>query len=347
MVSSSVLKFQVTIPNFKLYNGKEMPALGFGTWLGLDEKLEFKVSDAPKLVDAMLYAIDIGYRHFDTAHFYRMEPEVGYVIKKKIEEGVVRREDVFVTTKVWQHNHRTDDAYASIEASLRRLGLDYIDLVLIHWPISMDINGVDEKIDYLETYRGLENAMKNGLVKSIGVSNFNLAQLERLLSNCEVKPAVNQIQVTINLLEKELVSFCKAQNILVVSYSSFGSLTRSYATDAPPPKPDDPCLVEMGRKYNKTATQLVLRFLYQRGIATIPKSLTKARILENASIFDFDIDSGDVATLEKFDCGYRSDVPIFWQEYTNYPFEKQEKEFFIDMPESLLKWKNGANLDID
>ncbi|CAH4036804.1 aldo-keto reductase AKR2E4-like [Pieris brassicae] len=338
---------KVTIPNFHLYNGNEIPALGFGTWLGLDERLEFKVWDAPKLIDAMMYAIDIGYRHFDTAHLYRMEPEVGFVINKKIREGVVQRDDIFVTTKVWQHNHRTDDAYASVKASLGRLGLDYIDLVLIHWPISIDTSGMDERIDYLETYRGLENALKNGLVKSIGVSNFNLRQLERLLAHCEIKPAVNQIQVTINLLEKELVSFCKSQDIQVVSYSSFGSLTRSYAIDAPPPKSDDPCLDELARKYNKTVTQLVLRFLYQRGIVTIPKSLTPNRILENASIFDFDIESSDVAILEKFDCGYRSDVPIFWQKYANYPFEKQETEFLGDVPESLLVWKNGANLDVD
>ncbi|XP_013136566.1 PREDICTED: aldo-keto reductase AKR2E4-like [Papilio polytes] len=270
---------KVNIPTFKLNNGLEMPALGYGTWLGLDEKNVFNIQDAPKLVEALSYAIDIGYRHIDTAHLYRVEPEIGQVVKRKITEGVVKREDLFITTKVWQHNHREADVEKSLRASLKRLDMDYVDLVLIHWPMSISSDGVDEKIDYLKTYRGLEAALRAGLTRAIGVSNFNLQQMSRLLDNCNVIPATNQIE-------------------------------------------------------------------YQRGIATIPKSLTKSRILENASIFDFELDEKDVAEIAKFDNGYRTDVPSFWQEYENYPFDKipePEKE----IPLSLLKWKNGANLDID
>ncbi|CAK1549027.1 unnamed protein product [Leptosia nina] len=338
---------KVKIPNFKLNNGLEIPALGYGTWLGVNDKIEFRIEDAPKLVEAMLYAIDLGYRHFDTAHLYRVEPEVGFAVRKKIEEGVVKREDIFVTTKIWQHNHRLADAEASVRASLRRMGLDYIDLVVIHWPMAINEDGIDEKIDYLETYRGLENAYNAGLVKAIGVSNFNVEQMRRLLANCTIRPAVNQIQVNLNLLEKDLVSLCQAEDVLVVSYSSFGGMTKAYDKTSPEPKIDNPIMTRMANKYGKSVTQLVLRFLYQKRIATIPKSLTKSRILENASIFDFDIDSEDVATLEKFDCGYRSDRPIFWQDYTHYPFEKIENVPSMEIPLALRKWKNGANLDID
>ncbi|XP_050673715.1 aldo-keto reductase AKR2E4-like [Leptidea sinapis] len=341
-------KVQVKIPTFKLKSGEEIPAVGFGTWLGLDEKLEFKIKDAPKMLEAVMYAIDVGYRHIDTAHLYRVEPEVGYAVRKKIEEGVVKREDLFITTKVWQHNHRPEDVEASVRASLKRMGLQYLDQVLIHWPMAISEEGVDEKIDYLETYRGLEAVLKKGLTRYIGVSNFNLDQMKRLLANCSVKPTSNQIQVNLNLLEDDLVKYCQENDVLVVSYTSFGSMISSRTSPGTPePRWDSPIMHEMSKKYGKTASQIALRFLYQRGIATIPKSLTPSRIIENASIFDFNIDEADIATLEKFNCGYRTECPVFFQNYTHYPFDKVENININEVPISLRKWKNGANLDIE
>ncbi|CAH2056486.1 unnamed protein product, partial [Iphiclides podalirius] len=338
---------KVNIPTFKLNNGLEIPALGYGTWLGLDEKAELKMQDAPKLVEAVAYAIDVGYRHIDTAHLYRVEPEIGHVVKQKIAEGVVRREDMFITTKVWQHYHREADVEKSVRASLKRLDMEYVDLVLMHWPMSISQDGVDEKIDYLETYRGLEAVLEKGLAKAIGVSNFNLEQMKRLVANCRVVPAANQIEVNLNLGQRELVDYCQSEGVMVVAFMPFGSMVAGQAAPgSPEPKIDNPTVVAIAKKHGKTVTQVALRNLYQRGIASIPKSLMKYRILENASIFDFELDEADVAKLAQFDNGYRTNVPSFWQEYSNYPFEKVADPM-RGIPLSLREWKNGANQDID
>ncbi|KAM3967154.1 aldo-keto reductase AKR2E4 [Aphomia sociella] len=337
---------KVNIPTLKLNNGKDLPALGYGTWLGLNDKNVFDVTDVSKMVDTLSYAIDVGYRHIDTAHLYRVEPEVGEVINKKIREGVVKREDLFITTKVWNHFHREADVEVSVRGSLRRLNLEYLDLVLIHWPMSVSQDGVDEKIDYIETWRGFESVLQKGLAKSIGVSNFNIEQLKRLLANCKVVPVCNQVEINLNLGQKELVDFCQANKILIVAYSPFGTMVPSRAkTDSPEPKLNNPTMLKIAAKYGKTVTQITLRYLYQRGIISIPKTVTKSRALENASIFDFSLDDDDIKAIVKFDNGYRTVTPYFWQDYTNYPFAKCPVK--LDIPVSLRKWKNGANLDID
>lgn len=339
---------KVSIPTIKLNNGIEFPALGYGTWLGLNDKMEFEITDARKLQDALSYAIDIGYRHIDTAHLYRVEPEVGEVINKKIKDGVVKREDIFVTTKVWHHHHKQADVEVAVRDSLRRLNLEYVDLVLVHWPMSISLEGVDEKIDYLETWRGFEEVLKKGLTRSIGVSNFNIEQMKRLLANCNVPPAVNQIEINLNLGQKELVDYCQSKGVVVVAYSPFGTMvpSRNYP-DSPEPKMDNPKMLSIAKKHGKTVTQIALRYLYQRGIVSIPKTVTKSRVLENASIFDFQLDDEDVATLAQFDNGFRTIRPLFWQPYENYPFDVVLGQEHEDIPISLLKWKNGVNGDIE
>ncbi|KAF9417285.1 hypothetical protein HW555_005599 [Spodoptera exigua] len=342
---------RVNIPTFTMNDGNKIPALGYGTWLGMDEKedagpskpfsFEFSAAGMPKMMEALSYAIDIGYRHIDTAHLYRVEPEVGKIIDKKIKDGVVKREDLFVTTKVWHHFHREADVEVSVRGSLRRLNLDYVDLVLMHWPMSISQDGVDEKIDYLETWRGFETVLKKGLAKSIGVSNFNVEQMKRLLANCKVPPSTNQVEVG-----KELVDYCQANNVLIVAYSPFGTMVPSRsAPNSPEPKLNNPTMVAIGKKYGKSVTQVTLRYLFQRGIVSIPKTVTPSRVVENASIFDFELDKDDMATLAKFDNGFRTVRPFFWQDYQNYPFEKIPDK--MEIPESLRIWKNGLNLDID
>ncbi|XP_053603909.1 aldo-keto reductase AKR2E4-like [Plodia interpunctella] len=339
---------KVNIPTVKLNNGLEMPVLGLGTWLGVDDKLQFLTADIPKLVEALSYAIDIGYKYLDTAHLYRVEPEIGQVLNKKIREGVIKREDVFITTKIWQHNHRESDAIQSVKDSLRRLNLDYVDQVLIHWPMSFTPEGVDEKIDYLETWRGLEKVLEMGLVKSIGVSNFNVDQLKRLLANCRVPPVVNQVEINLTLGQKELVDFCQSNKIQVVAYSPFGAMMPfRQLPDSPEPKLNNPTMLAIAKKYGKTVTQITLRYLYQRNIISIPKTITKSRLVENASIFDFNLDADDVAVIAKFDVGYRSILPVFWQDLENYPFPNERRPEKEDPPLCYRIWKNGANADID
>ncbi|KAJ0170164.1 hypothetical protein K1T71_014092 [Dendrolimus kikuchii] len=286
---------EVKIPNIKLNDGRAIPALGYGTCLGLNDKYEFVLTDVPKMVEALSYAIDIGYRHIDTAHLYRVEPEVGEVINKKIEEGVVKREEIFITAKVWNHFHREADVEKSIRDSLRRLNMDYVDLALIHWPVSISQDGVDENIDYLDTWRGLEAVLKKGLAKSIGVSNFNLEQMKRLLANCVIPPATNQVEINLNLGQKELVEYCQANDVHIIAFSPLGTMvpTRS-PPNSPEPKLNNPTMLEIAGRYGKTVTQVALRYLYQRGIVSIPKTVTKSRVLENASIFDFELDKVDI-----------------------------------------------------
>ncbi|XP_060801785.1 aldo-keto reductase AKR2E4 isoform X2 [Amyelois transitella] len=278
---------KVNIPTTKLNNGIEMPVLGLGTWLGIDEK-------------------------------------------------------------VWQHNHREADAIQSVKDSLRRLNLDYVDQVLMHWPMSISPDGIDEKIDYLETWKGLEKVLDMGLAKSIGVSNFNVEQLKRLLANCKVPPVVNQVEINLNLGQKELVDYCQSQKIVVVAYSPFGTMMPSrQPPDSPEPKLNNPLMLAIANKHGKTVTQITLRYLYQRNIVSIPKTVTKSRLLENASIFDFNLDENDVQTIAKFDVEYRTVVPVFWQNHQNYPFPEERQPYKEDIPLCLRIWKNGANADID
>nr|XP_034838520.1 aldo-keto reductase AKR2E4-like [Maniola hyperantus] len=325
---------KVKIPTFKLNNGLDIPALGYGTWVGLNDKQEFMSEEIPKLAEAMSYAIDVGFRHIDTAHLYRVEPEVGQVVAQKLQEGVVKRDELFITTKVWNNNHRPADVEKSVKGSLKRLGLDYIDCVLMHWPMSISEDGVDEKIDYVDTWRGFESVLKQGLVKTIGVSNFNVEQLTRLLANASVVPAINQVEINLNLGQKDLVDFCKKQNIQVVAYTPFGSFYRDAPAGAATSH-DDPILTRIAGKHGKTVPQVVLRYLYQRGIVSIPKSLTKSRILQNGSIFDFELDVEDLKTLEKFNNNYRTVLNSFWQHYENFPFEKIDGEI-PESPPTLL-----------
>ncbi|XP_026323244.1 aldo-keto reductase AKR2E4-like isoform X2 [Hyposmocoma kahamanoa] len=339
---------KVEIPNVKLNNGRDMPALGYGTWMGVNSQFVFETTEIPKMEDCLSYAIDIGYRHVDTAHLYRVEPEIGAVINKKIKEGVCSREDLFVTTKVWQDHHRPEAVVESCRASLRRMNLDYVDQLLMHWPMSISDEGVDEKIDYVETWRGFEKVLEKGLAKSIGVSNFTVDQLKRLLANCKTPPATNQVEINLTLGQKELVDFCQSQKIVVVAYSPFGRMVPSRETpNSPEPKLNNPTMVAIAKKHGKTVTQVTLRYLYQRGIVTIPKTVTKSRVLENASIFDFTLDKEDVAAIAKFDIGSRTVRPIFWQDFTNYPFDKVPLEKNMEIPPAFLKWKNGKNLNID
>ncbi|XP_073964561.1 aldo-keto reductase AKR2E4-like [Choristoneura fumiferana] len=338
---------QVIIPSFKLNSGHEIPALGYGTWLGINDKDEFDYSDWDKMLKTLSYCIDVGYRHIDTAHLYRVEPDIGEVVNRKIKEGVVTREEMFITTKVWQHFHREADVEVSVRGSLRRLGLEYLDMVLVHWPMSISEEGVDEKIDYLETWRGFESVLSKGLVRSIGVSNFNVEQLKRLVANCKVKPAVNQVELNLAFGQKELVDYCNTQNIKITAWAPFGAMITSRAPpDAPGPRVDDLTLVAIAKKYGKTVMQVTLRYLYQRGIITIPKTVTPGRVLENASIFDFELTTSEFSTIAKFDVNYRSNRPTFWQNYTNYPFEKYDVPE-SPIPESLRKWKNGKNNDME
>ncbi|OAD52082.1 Aldo-keto reductase family 1 member B10 [Eufriesea mexicana] len=305
-----------------LSNGCKVPVLGLGTW---------QAADDPSVVEqAVRDAIDAGYRHFDCAFIYGNEKEIGKALREKIAEGVVKREDLFITTKLWNTMHEKDNVVPACKRSLANFGLDYIDLYLIHWPVSHKDNteGIwpaDKKMhkqdDYVDTWRGMEECVKLGLTKSIGLSNFNSQQIDRILSIAQIKPVMNQVECHPNLNQKKLREFCAQRGIAITAYSPFGSPRRTWAKPTDPQVTiEAPEIVEISKKYGKTPAQVILRYLIDIGTIPIPKSSSKDRIKQNINIFDFKLTSQEIATLDKLDCGLRICAAVEMKEHKDYPF---------------------------
>ena len=255
-----------------LANGQVMPMLGFGTY-----KLDDTAAEG-----AVAFALQTGYRHVDTAAFYFNEEGVG----KGMENSGVPREDIFLTTKLWNADHGYDQALFAFEESLRRLGTDYVDLYLIHWPMP----------DRGASWKALERIYASGQAKAIGVSNYHIRHLQELLADCTVAPMVNQVEFHPYLVQIPLWEFCRAQNIRQEAWSPLmrGQLFA------------EPLLQTLAEKYNKTLAQIILRWDLQMGITTIPKSATEARITENFGALDFVLTDEDTAAITALDKNLRS-----------------------------------------
>lgn len=311
-------------PNLKFYNGNEIPVFGLGTWKSKPGEVKTAVEDA----------IDAGYRHIDGAHIYGNEKEVGDGVNNKIKQGVVKREDIFVTSKLWNTFHRPDLVEGACKTTLSNLGLDYIDLYLIHWPFGFKEDGelfptVNEKlqfsdVDYLDTWKEMEKLVEKGLAKNIGVSNFNSKQLERLIANCKIKPVTNQVECHPYLTQLKLSKYCKDQNILITAYSPLGSPDRPWAKPDDPQLMEDPKIKSLSEKYNKTPAQILIRYQIDRGHIVIPKSVTKARIIQNLNVFDFKLSDEDVSLVNTFDCNGRICPMTGSLGHKYHPFENEE-----------------------
>jgi len=253
-----------------LHNGVKMPWLGLGV---------FKVEEGQSVIDTVRTAIKHGYRSIDTAAIYRNEEGVGQGIREGMKEAGISREDLFITSKVWNSDFGYDTTIAAYEESLKKLGLDYLDLYLIHWPVAGK---------YRDTWRALETIYKEGRVKAIGVSNFQIHHLKDVMEDVEVIPMVNQVEYHPSLTQKDLQSFCQEHNIQLEAWSPLmqGKLL------------DQPVLKEIGAAYNKSVAQVILRWDLQNGVVTIPKSINENRIAENASIFDFELTSHDMKRID-------------------------------------------------
>jgi diketogulonate reductase-like aldo/keto reductase len=263
------------VPNIILNNGVRMPQLGFGVWQVPDEEAAATVG----------HALASGYRSIDTAAVYKNERGTG----KAIAESGVPREELFVTTKVWNDEQGRDAALRAFDASLERLGLDYVDLYLIHWP-------APKQDRYVDTWKALEEIHADGRAKAIGVSNFKPTHLRRLMEETEIVPAVNQIELHPNFPQAESRAFHSEHGIATEAWSPLGQGKGLL---------DDPVIAEIARKHGRTPAQVVLRWHLQLGNVVIPKSVTPSRIEENIDVFSFVLEDDDMTGLSTLDNGTR------------------------------------------
>lgn len=259
---------------YTLSNGEKIPVVGFGTW---------QTPDGEVAESSVLAALKAGYRHIDTAAIYGNEESVG----RGIAKSGVPREELFVTTKLWNANHSYELAQKAINASLERLGLDYIDLYLIHWPNPSEFKDNWQQAN-ADTWRAMEEAVDAGKIRSLGVSNFLSHHIDALLETARIKPVANQIFLNPSDQQEDLVAYNKEHDILSEAYSPLGT-GKIF---------DVPELNVLARVYHKTIAQVVLRWSLQKGFLPLPKSVHEKRIIENTQIFDFELSGKDMQAID-------------------------------------------------
>ncbi|PIB34560.1 aldehyde oxidoreductase [Reichenbachiella sp. 5M10] len=293
--------------HYALKNGDQMPALGLGTWK----------STPGEVYDAVRTALQIGYRHFDCAFLYDNEKEVGQALKDAITAGEVTRKDLWITSKVWNTHHRTEDVIVALKHTLADLQLAYLDLYLVHWPVAQKKSVLfpsgpedlisDQDISLEDTWSGMEECFLAGLTKHIGVSNFNQKKIKRVNQSAKIKIEVLQVESHPYLQQQPLLDFCQQHNIIYTAFGPLGSLTTAIKSGDHnvPYLSEHPTLLAIAQSHQASYAQILIAWAIQRGTSVIPKSVNPSRLQENFEASQIELTTEEMKQLSELDCHYR------------------------------------------
>jgi len=311
----------MALHSLTLNSGRTIPQVGLGTWLS-------KVGEAGEAVKA---ALDIGYRHIDCAMIYGNQEEIGKVFRDTFRSGKIKREDVFITSKIWNTYHSYEKASEAIGIILKDLQVPYLDLCLIHWPMGYSEGGdsfpVDKKgkgiysdVDYLDTWRALEDGVKSEKIRNIGVSNFSIKQLERIFEICTIKPQVVQVEVHPYFPQNALLDWCKKHEIVVTAYSPLANNAHMARQGGEPNLLEEKVVLDIAEKHNKTPAQVLIRWAIQRETVVIPKSVRRTRLEENFDVWNFELDDDEMKLINGIDSNWRIATLARDVAHPHYPF---------------------------
>jgi len=312
----------MTVDAVELSNGVKMPIIGIGTWQSKPGEVEA----------AVRIALQVGYRHIDTAMGYGNEAEIGKVLSEVFSSGQLKREDVFITTKVWLRGNPEQCIEKNLKASLEKLGLEYVDLYLLHFPGGFT-SAEDPSYPGLSVekiWTGMESVYEKKLTRAIGVSNHSAEQIERIQASAKVPIHNQQVELHLHFPQHHMQEVCQKHNISLTAYAPIGSPGRVNATaastdwqaDAPAPM-ENPLVLQLAKKHNKSPAQILLRHLIQRGIIVIPKSTNEKRLKENFEVFDFKLSEEEMEELNKVDVNHRLFTFDFAKGHPEDPFKAE------------------------